>query len=121
QAGGDAVAESVPEADGAVPEELVAGQSLAKMVTIRTGGAADWVARVDDQVRLVALLAWARDNDVPVYSLGSGSNLLVADDGVRGLVLRLDGELGAARFDGTRLVAGGGARLPSAAAAAARL
>jgi UDP-N-acetylmuramate dehydrogenase len=51
--------------------------------------------------------------------VGSGSNLLVADDGVRGLVLKLAGELTAIERDGTRLVCGGGVRLPSAAAKAA--
>ena len=48
--------------------------------------------------------------------VGSGSNLLVADDGFRGLVLKLDGELAAIERDGTAIVCGGGARLPSAAA-----
>ena len=52
--------------------------------------------------------------------VGSGSNLLVSDDGFRGLVLKLDGRLAAIERDGTRLVCGGGARLPSAAAQAAR-
>ncbi len=56
-----------------------------------------------------------------MHAVGSGSNLLVADDGVRGLVIRLDGDLGATTFDGQALTAGGGARFPQAAAAAARL
>lgn len=103
------------------PAELIADQPLTRMSTVRTGGAAQWFARVADRDRLVALLAWARDQQLPVHTIGSGSNLMVSDAGVPGLVLRLDGELGAVRFDGHRLTAGGGARLPSAAAAAARL
>ncbi len=52
--------------------------------------------------------------------VGSGSNLLIADDGFRGLVLKLDGALATIEQDGTRLLCGGGARLPQAAARAAR-
>ncbi len=57
---------------------------------------------------------------VEVNAIGSGSNLLVADEGVPGLVLKLDRELTAIELDGTSLTCGGGARLPSVAAHAAR-
>jgi UDP-N-acetylmuramate dehydrogenase len=53
--------------------------------------------------------------------VGSGSNLLIADDGFRGLVLKLDDDLATIVPDGQRLLCGGGARLPQAAAMAARL
>jgi UDP-N-acetylmuramate dehydrogenase len=52
--------------------------------------------------------------------VGSGSNLLVADEGVRGLVLKLDKELADIAIDGTRIECGGGARLPSVSAKAAQ-
>jgi UDP-N-acetylmuramate dehydrogenase len=68
----------------------------------------------------VELLRFAREEGVPVETVGSGSNLLVADDGFRGLVLKLDGELTAIDRDGSRVVCGGGARLPSATAQVAR-
>ena len=66
------------------------------------------------------LLRWAESEGLAVEVVGSGSNLLVADDGVRGLVMKLAGELTAIERDGERIVCGGGARLPSAAAKAAR-
>ncbi len=103
------------------PEGVIADHPLSRMTTVRAGGAAQWFARVDDPERLVALLGWARDRQLPVHAIGSGSNLLVSDQGVPGLVIRLDGELGATRFDGHDLIAGGGSRFPQAAAAAARL
>ena len=52
--------------------------------------------------------------------VGSGSNLLIADAGFRGLVIKLDGSLATIEQDGERLLCGGGARLPQAAAFAAR-
>jgi UDP-N-acetylmuramate dehydrogenase len=51
--------------------------------------------------------------------VGSGSNLLVSDEGFRGLVIKLTGGLTRVEQEGTRVVCGGGARLPSAAAKAA--
>jgi len=93
---------------------------LARLTTVRTGGPADWFARPATERELLDLLAWAEEQGLPLGLVGSGSNLLVADDGFRGLVLKLDGELAAIERAGERrVVCGGGARLPSAAAKAA--
>jgi UDP-N-acetylenolpyruvoylglucosamine reductase len=93
---------------------------LAGLATVRTGGRAELFARAGSEAELVELLGWARRAGVEVNVVGSGSNLLVADEGVSGLVLKLDRELAAIELDGTSLVCGGGARLPSVAAYAAR-
>lgn len=92
---------------------------LARLTTVRTGGAADWFARPGDAERLGELLVWAGAEGLTIGVVGSGSNLLVADEGFRGLALKLDGELTAIGHEGDRLLCGGGARLPSAAAKAA--
>jgi UDP-N-acetylmuramate dehydrogenase len=92
---------------------------LARLTTVRTGGPADFFARPETQDDLVAILAWAKGNSVPVGVIGSGSNLLVADDGFRGLAMKLAGALSEIERDGDHLRCGGGARLPSAAAKAA--
>ena len=68
---------------------------------------------------LVELLAWADGEGLAVGVVGSGSNLLVADEGFHGLVMKLDGELATIERDGDGILCGGGARLPSAAAKAA--
>jgi UDP-N-acetylenolpyruvoylglucosamine reductase len=94
---------------------------LARLTTIRTGGRGDFFARAGSPERVGELLAWAGACGLEVGVVGSGSNLLVADDGFRGLVLKLDGALAAIEHDGERrLLCGGGARLPQAAARAAR-
>lgn len=92
---------------------------LARLTTVRTGGPADWFARPASAERLVELLAWAKAEGLAVGVVGSGSNLLVADDGFRGLAIKLDGELATIERDGERVLCGGGARLPSASARAA--
>jgi len=83
--------------------------SLARHTTIGTGGAARWFARPESVDELQEALRWARDQAVSVEVIGLGSNVLVHDDGVDALVVRLAGELVAAEVGGNELVAGGGA------------
>ncbi len=93
---------------------------LARLTTIRTGGPAELFSRVGSLEELEGLLAWAAAEGIEVGVVGSGSNLLVADDGVPGLVVKLDQELSEIELDGTRIECGGAARLPAVSARAAR-
>jgi len=102
------------------PDDVQADHSLARLTTVRTGGRAEYFARAGSEERLRELLGWAESERLEVGVVGSGSNLLVADAGVRGLVVKLDGALADIEQDGTRLRCGGGARLPAAAARAAQ-
>jgi UDP-N-acetylmuramate dehydrogenase len=92
---------------------------LSRLTTVRSGGAADWFARPGSEGELLELLAWAAEEGLGLGVIGSGSNLLVADAGFRGLALKLDGELATIEREDERLLCGGGARLPSASAKAA--
>jgi UDP-N-acetylenolpyruvoylglucosamine reductase len=104
----------------APPAGVQRGYPLARLATVRTGGAAELFARAGSEAELGELLAWAGSAGVAVAVVGSGSNLLIADEGVRGLVLKLDRELARIERAGERMVCGGGARLPALAAQAAR-
>jgi UDP-N-acetylenolpyruvoylglucosamine reductase len=82
---------------------------LSRFTTIGTGGPARWFARPHTLADLEQALAFAADRRADVAVVGLGSNLLVADEGVDALVLKLSGELAAAEVRGELLVAGGGA------------
>jgi len=84
---------------------------LSRFTTLGTGGPARWFASPENLNQLGDALAWAAERGASVSVVGLGSNLLVADEGVDGLVLKLSGELAAAEADGDRVVAGGGAPL----------
>jgi UDP-N-acetylmuramate dehydrogenase len=73
------------------PDRVLRNAPLAPYTTFRVGGPADWLvlARGADEVR--AALVAARDAGLPVTILGGGSNVLVADAGVRGVVIRIHG------------------------------
>jgi UDP-N-acetylenolpyruvoylglucosamine reductase len=91
-----------------VIEEQVA---LSRFTTLGTGGPARWFARPGTLDELVSALEWAAEREASVSVVGLGSNLLVADDGVDGLVLKLAGELASAEVEGDLLNGGGGAAL----------
>jgi UDP-N-acetylenolpyruvoylglucosamine reductase len=102
-----------------LPEGVERDFPLARLTTIRTGGAAEYFARAGSLTQLERLLRWARDAGAAVGVIGSGSNLLVADSGVSGLVIKLDRALAKIEHRDRHLICGGGARLPQAAARAA--
>ena len=87
------------------------GVPLARLTTIGTGGAARAFARPETLAELEQALAWAAERDLPVATVGLGSNLLAADVGVDALVLKLAGELAAVEVspEAEMMVAGGGA------------
>lgn len=104
------------------PAVLRRHEPLARRVTLGVGGAAEWYAEpvtVDD---CVALLRAAAECDLPVFTLGRGSNLLVADDGYAGLVIHLSSEHWGAlkKIGDLRLQVGGGVRLKELCGLAAR-
>jgi len=84
---------------------------LSRYTTIGTGGPARWFAEPETLGELQTALAWAGEHAAPVEVIGLGSNLLVADEGCDGVVLRLAGELARIARDGERIVCGGGATL----------
>jgi UDP-N-acetylmuramate dehydrogenase len=82
---------------------------LSRFTTLGTGGPARAFAQPGSAAEVEELLDWARDRGLPVATIGLGSNLLVADDGVDALVLKLAGELASVSSDGDLVRAGGGA------------
>ncbi|HVP75664.1 MAG TPA: UDP-N-acetylmuramate dehydrogenase [Gaiellaceae bacterium] len=85
------------------------GTELARYTTLGTGGPARAFARPQSVAEVEELLRWAATEGIAVATVGLGSNLLVADDGVDALVLRLAGELAAVEVAGGVMRAGGGA------------
>ncbi len=81
------------------------GVELSRYTTLGTGGPARAFAQPETVAEVEELLR----SDLPVATIGLGSNLLVADEGVDALVLKLAGELTAVAIDGDVLRAGGGA------------
>jgi UDP-N-acetylmuramate dehydrogenase len=73
------------------PDRVFGHAPLAPLTTFKVGGPADWLVETRTQSELKSVLDVARQAQLPVSVLGGGSNLLVSDAGVRGIVIRLRG------------------------------
>ena len=94
---------------------------LAPLTWFRLGGAADFFAEPTSLEELVKLVRRCRESELPVRLLGSGSRVLVPDEGVRGLVVHLSAPaFGEIRVEGANIVAGGGAKLGHVVSTAVR-
>jgi UDP-N-acetylmuramate dehydrogenase len=93
---------------GAVREQV----ELAPLMHLRIGGPADWFLEPWAEEDVALVVRACRELDVPLRVLGGGSNVVVADEGVRGAVLHL-GTLHRIVRDGNRITAGAGVTLPS--------
>ena len=94
-------------------EEIVEqDHPLAPHTWYRLGGPADYFIRPRNVKELKEIVRRCNENHVPMYVLGFGSNLLVSDEGVRGAVIKLQGEeFGRTQFEGPKVTAWAGAEL----------
>ena len=88
-------------------------EPLSRHTSFALGGPADLYADVNTLAELSALRRVTAENPLPVFFLGAGSNLLVADAGIRGLVIHLQGEFRRISFSGDIVHAGAGAWMPA--------
>ena len=93
------------------PACVQADYPVSRLTTVGTGGPARFFARPGDAGELAHVLRWAAEQGLEIAVVGLGSNLLVADEGYDGLVLRLVGDLARIDREGDRIVCGGGATL----------
>src|SRR5688500_12611827 len=91
-------------------EEIVSeNEPLAPHTWYRIGGPARWYLRPRSVEELQLAARRCTENEIPMYVLGLGANLLVGDEGVNGAVFRLDAEhFRKVRFEGTTLEVGAG-------------
>ena len=100
------------------PDRLFENEPMAKHTTFRVGGPADFLFYPENREEIIAALDAAKAENVPVYVIGNGSNLLVRDGGIRGLVIVLGDEFAHVCVDGDRIYAEAGVRLSKIAAIA---
>jgi UDP-N-acetylmuramate dehydrogenase len=93
-------------------------EPLARHTSLHIGGPAEYYLRVTSERDLVETIRVAREKELPVFLLGAGTNLLVADQGIRGVVLHND--WAETSVDGTIVAAASGTPMASVAAVAAR-
>lgn len=106
---------------GCTAKPLLVQEPMAKHTSFRIGGPADLMAMPQSEQELQQLLQRAGEAKVPVTLIGNGSNLLVRDKGIRGLVIKLGNMLNDVAADGCTLTFGSGVSLAAASRKAAEL
>ena len=104
---------------GALPKlKLMTDEPMRDHTTFRVGGPAD-VFVCPDSEELPVVLQLAKEHQIPVTVIGNGSNLLVSDRGIRGLVIEIGNRMDEIAVEGIRIRAGAGALLSKVAQIAA--
>ena len=98
---------------------LLADEPMARHTTVKIGGSADYLADPQNEEELAALLSEAREAGLPVTVIGKGSNLIVRDGGIRGLVVRVAKPFSGVMIEGNTVTALAGTPMASLAASAA--
>ena len=106
---------------GCTAKELLLDEPMAKHTSFRIGGPADVLAQPGNEAELAELLKRAAHHAVPVTLVGNGSNLLVRDKGIRGLVIKLSNLFSSITVAGNVLTFGSGISLAMASKKAASL
>lgn len=97
------------------PERIRMDEPMSRHTTFKVGGPADLFVEPETAQELGGVLQLCRQEQVPFYILGNGSNLLVGDKGYRGAMVALGRRFGAVSVEGVTLRAGAGALLSAAA------
>lgn len=105
------IAEFMVELANNHPGDISALEPMSRHTSWRIGGPADIFVRAAGVEQLKRVIILSNLHDIPVTIAGAGTNLLVRDGGIRGLVIKLGGELTALSVQGDKITAGGGASL----------
>ena len=101
-------------------ENCIVRDALMKnYTTFRIGGPADLLIQPSSEEELIRIAAYLRQKDISAVVLGNGSNVLVKDGGIRGVVIKIGKNMGNIRTEGEEITAEAGALLSAAALAAA--
>lgn len=104
---------------GCTAKPLLLNEPMSRHTSFKIGGPADLLATPCNEEELRLLLLKAKEAEVPVTLIGNGSNLLVRDKGVRGLVIKLGNMLNDIKADGCTITFGSGVSLALASKTAA--
>lgn len=86
-------------------------EPMSKHTTFGIGGPADYYVEPADADDLASVMAWVNKNRMPWFVFGDGANLLVADKGIRGVVIRMGKPFMNVKIDGEQVTAGSGMKL----------
>lgn len=104
----------------AISDKILFEEPMRCHTSFKIGGNADMLAVVRNADEIKALISLAKETDTPYTVMGNGSNILVSDSGIRGLVIKICGGMNSCKIDGTTVYAEAGIMMSKLANEAAR-
>lgn len=101
-------------------ESVLVSEPMSRHTTFRIGGAADYFVIPNNIEEIQKIIQLCNKVDIPFYILGNGSNLLVSDNGYRGVIIQLYKKMNDIEVEGTKIKVRTGALLSQIASAALR-
>lgn len=93
-------------------QSVLMNEPLSNHTWYRIGGPCDYYCYPENETELLALIRWCRDNNIPYMTLGKGTNVLISDTGIRGVVIDLTKGFSELRFEENYCDAGSGVQVP---------
>ena len=99
-------------------EQIHLAEPMSAHTTFRVGGPADCLVEIRDKEELRKIRAVLQTAEIPFFVMGNGSNLLVSDEGYRGVILKVQSSMNQIHVDGNAIIAQAGATMAAVARAA---
>lgn len=93
-------------------EKIRYNEMMSKHTTVKIGGPADVLVTPTSVADVISVIKFARENNIPITVIGNGSKLLVLDEGIRGIVIKITSNLSSYKIDGEYITAEAGVTLP---------
>lgn len=92
----------------AITDNVVFDEEMSKHTTFRIGGKADAYVNAENALEIEKVIHFCKDDDIPYMIMGNGSNMLVSDKGIRGVVIRVGSGMAKCRIEGNNVYADAG-------------
>lgn len=88
-------------------------EKMSKYITMRVGGPCDCIVFPDEISKIKEVIDFCKNENITFFVIGNGSNLLVKDEGIHGVVIKLGHRFGKIEIDGEYILAYAGATMPT--------
>lgn len=102
---------SISEIQSLFKGRIALNEQLARFTTFRIGGVADYFVEPSDIDDVINIVKYANSHGIPYYVMGNGSNIIISDEGIRGIVINLETSFNYLRHENEMIIAGAGVKL----------
>ena len=102
---------SISEIQSIFKGKIALNEPLARYTTFRIGGEADYYVEPSDAEDVINIVKYANTHTIPYYVMGNGSNILISDEGIKGIVINLESAFNYLKTENGLVIAGAGVKL----------